>query len=117
VTWLTSTSDGPTLTAMQNQAATVDAYLSELQEDRRGWLTEVRADCLALLTGCTETMRYGMPGCRRDGGEGEVGLASQKVTGLGVGKGCIRYRRRVQMDRSLLRSMLAATAATRGPIC
>lgn len=113
---------------MRSEAATVPA-------GRRAGPAGIRADCRELLDGFTETMAYGMPGYRRDG-EIEVGFASQKqygavyllrtdvldprrdeFTGLDVGKGCLRYRREEQMDRALLRSLLAATAASHGPIC
>jgi hypothetical protein len=84
-------------------------------------------------------MRYGMPGYRRGPaaeGEGEIGFAAQKqylsfyvvrtdviavhrdrLTGLSVGKGCIRYRRPEQTDPDVVRSTLQMTAATPGPVC
>jgi hypothetical protein len=40
-----------------------------------------------------------------------------RLTGLDVGKGCIRYRRTDQIDVDVVRSILAMTASTRGPIC
>jgi hypothetical protein len=40
-----------------------------------------------------------------------------RLAGLSVGKGCIRYRRPEQMDVDVVRSVLALTAATSGPIC
>jgi hypothetical protein len=33
------------------------------------------------------------------------------------GKGCIRYRHADAIDLGLLRSLLRATAASRGPVC
>jgi hypothetical protein len=41
----------------------------------------------------------------------------ERLAGLSVGKGCVRYRRPEQMDLDVLRSILELTAATRGPIC
>ena len=80
-------------------------------------------------------MRYGMPGYSRDG-EVEVGWASQarylslyitrtdvldahrdRLTGLDVGKGCVRYRNPSDVDLGVVDAMLTATAATRGPVC
>ncbi len=84
-------------------------------------------------------MKYGMPGNWRGPvteGEGEIGFATQKqylsfyvvrtdvmaahrdrLAGLSVGKGCIRYRRPEQMDLDVVRSILQMTAATADPVC
>jgi hypothetical protein len=40
-----------------------------------------------------------------------------RLAGLSVGKGCVRYRRPEQVDWDVVRSILEMTAATRGPIC
>ncbi len=80
-------------------------------------------------------MLYGMPTYLRDG-VAEVGWASQKqhlslyvlrtdvldshrerLAGISLGKGCVRYRRADQIDFEVVRSMLEATAVTRGPVC
>ena len=51
------------LTRMQSKAISVEAYLSELPEDRRAALTAVRRAILkGLGTGYQETMAYGMIG-------------------------------------------------------
>jgi hypothetical protein len=69
-------------------------------------------------------------------GEGEIGYAAQKqylafyvvrtdvmathrerLAGLDVGKGAVRYRRPEQFDEAVVRSILEMTAATSGPIC
>ncbi len=120
---------------MQSDAPDVDAYLLEAPEDRRAVLGAIRAACGELLTGFSESMRYGMPVYLRDD-EPEVAWASQKqyialyvlrtdvmadhreaLAGLSVGKGCIRYRRPEQVDLDVVRRLLAATAATRAPVC
>lgn len=67
---------------------------------------------------------------------GEIGFASQKqyisfyvlrtdvmaahrdrLDGISVGKGCIRYRRPAQIDMDVVRSILRMTADTSGPVC
>jgi uncharacterized protein YdhG (YjbR/CyaY superfamily) len=120
---------------MRSDAGNVDDYLAELPDDRRRCLETIRAACRELLTGFEESMAYGMPSYSRDGGI-EVAYASQKgylavyilrtdvlnahrdqLAGFDVGKGCIRYRSSGQIDSSVLRSMLSATAATTGPVC
>jgi uncharacterized protein YdhG (YjbR/CyaY superfamily) len=115
----------------------VDAYLAEVAGPRTAVTRELRDLCLEHLPGFTEVMRYGMPGyVRAPDAEGEIGFAAQKqylslyvlrtdvlaahrerLAGLSVGKGCIRYRRPEQLDRAVVRSLLEMTAATRGPIC
>jgi uncharacterized protein YdhG (YjbR/CyaY superfamily) len=117
----------------------VDAYLEKVEGPRRDAVHTLRELCLSHLPGFTEGMKYGMPGYWRGPvaeGEGEIGFAAQKqylsfyvirtdvmaahrdrLAGLSVGKGCIRYRRLEQMDLDVVRSILELTAATRGPIC
>jgi len=121
---------------MSTPSSEVVRYLESVgDEDRRAALTELREACLQLLPGFTESMRYRMPGYERDG-ELELGFANQKqyislyvlrtdvmaahrdrLDGLNVGKGCIRYRRPDQMDMDVVRSILRMTASTTGPIC
>jgi uncharacterized protein YdhG (YjbR/CyaY superfamily) len=112
----------------------VEAYLDEVPADRFDSLCRLREACLELLDGFEESMDYGIPSYGRHG-EIEVGFASRKhyislyilrvdvmeahrhrLAGLDVAKGCIRYRRPEQVDMDVVRSMLAATAATLGPI-
>ncbi len=120
---------------MQSDAPDVDGYLSEVPQERAEALTQLRDDCRALLDGFDESMQYGMPTYSKDG-VAQFAFASQRqyiavyvmrrdvldqhrdqLAGLSVGKGCIRYRRPSQMDHELLRTMLAATAATTGSSC
>ena len=80
-------------------------------------------------------MDYGMASYRREG-DVEVAFASQKnyvslyilkqdvleahrdrMTGLNVGKGCIRYPPPKKVDLALVRSMLEATAASSSKVC
>ncbi len=115
----------------------VDAYLAQVTGPRADAVRALRALCLEHLPGFTEVVRYGMPGYVRDPDtEGEIGFAAQKqylsfyvvrtdvmaahrdrLEGLSVGKGCIRYRRPDQIDPDVVRSILEQTAATRGAIC
>jgi hypothetical protein len=78
-------------------------------------------------------MSYEMPAYSRDGFT-EIGWASQKryislyvlrgdvldahrgqLAHLSVGKGCIRYRNPAEVDFAVVRSILSAVAASRGP--
>jgi uncharacterized protein YdhG (YjbR/CyaY superfamily) len=115
----------------------VDAYVEQVDEGRRAAVALLRDLCRRHLVGFEEGMGYGMPGYRRAGsGEGEIGFAAQKqylsfyvtrtdvmaahrdrLAGLSVGKGCIRYRRPEQVDEDVVRSILDMTVATRGPVC
>jgi uncharacterized protein YdhG (YjbR/CyaY superfamily) len=114
---------------------TVAAYLAEAPAERQPALGLLRRLCLEELPGFDETIRYGMPSyLRRD--EVEVAFASQKayislyilrqaalnanlerLDGLSVGKGCVRFRRPEQIDPVTVRALLASTVADDGPIC
>jgi uncharacterized protein YdhG (YjbR/CyaY superfamily) len=118
---------------------TVDAYVAQVDEGRRDAVRTLRDLCRSHLEGFTEGMKYGMPGYWRgpvQSGELEIGFAAQKqylsfyvlrtdvmaahldrLGGLGLGKGCIRYRRPDQIDEAVVRSILRSTVATSGPIC
>ena len=120
---------------MRSNADDVDSYLARVPEGRRAVLTEMRDTCRSLLAGFAESMSYGMPTYSRDG-IAEISWASQKryislyvmradvldahrgqLAGLDVGKGCIRYRSLAAVDFSVVHSILAAVAASRGPVC
>jgi len=120
---------------MQSTATTVDAYIAEAPAERREALELLRRLCREELPGYDEVMVYGMPAYMRDG-EGEIAFASQKayisfyvlrraalaasadrLDGLSVGKGCIRYRRPDRIDPDVIRELLRATVADAGPIC
>ena len=119
-----------------SKAATVDEYLAEASEERRPALETLRRLCIEELAGYEESMEYGMPSYARNGAAVEVGFASQKgyislyilresvvkanahlLDGLSVGKGCIRFRRPEQIEPSVVRKLLAGSAADTGPIC
>lgn len=120
---------------MQSQTTDVDAYIAEAPAPRRQALVALRDLCRQLLTGFEESMAYGMPGYARDGVV-EVGFASQKnyislyilrqdaletqrpfLTGLSVGKGCIRYSRPDKIDFAVVEKLLVATRDSTGEVC
>jgi uncharacterized protein YdhG (YjbR/CyaY superfamily) len=94
---------------------------------------QLRRLCRERLTGWTEGMRWGMPGCP-EGADPVVAFNSQKqhiafyagptavarfadrLAGLDCGKGCIRYRRPEQMDFALIGDMLDDIRARGGPM-
>ena len=93
----------------------VDAYLEQVTGRRRDAGVRLRELGLEHLPGFTESMKYRMPGSWHGPageGEGEIGFAAQeqylsfyvvrtdvmaahreRLAGLSVGKGCVRYRR------------------------
>jgi uncharacterized protein YdhG (YjbR/CyaY superfamily) len=116
-------------------APEVTAYIDGAEAERKGTLTAIRGLCADVLDGFDETMEYGMPSYMRDG-EVEIAFANQKryislyilrqsvldahrpaLEGVNLGKGCVRYSSPRKVDLDIVRSMLEATAATRGPIC
>lgn len=109
---------------MQSQAATVDAYLSEVPPDRQEVLTKLRALCQEELPGYVESMTYGMP-CHAIDDKIVVAWASQKnyislyclktsivaanpelVKGWSCGKSCIRISRPEKVDFERVRKLL-----------
>jgi uncharacterized protein YdhG (YjbR/CyaY superfamily) len=120
---------------MQSNAREVDTYIKKAAEDRREALVKLRDLCRQVLKGYDESMLFGMP-CYLRGGEVEVGFASQRnyislyilrqdalasqraaLTGLSVGKGCIRYSKPEKIDYAVVKKMLTATRRSKGPVC
>jgi uncharacterized protein YdhG (YjbR/CyaY superfamily) len=120
---------------MKSSAADVARYIAEQPKDWQPTLKRLRTACRSQLRGYAEGMAYGMPSYAR-GGVIEVGFAKQarylslyilkqpvfeahraELTGLSLGKGCIRYRQPDQVDWGIVSSLLAATCASRDPIC
>ncbi|KOU25349.1 hypothetical protein ADK52_11985 [Streptomyces sp. WM6372] len=120
---------------VQSEASDVDGYLAEVPEERRAALTKVRQMCREELVGFSEVMAYGMPAYERDGAC-EMAFASQKqyisfylmrsdvreafeerLAGLDMGKGCLRFRRPEGIDFDLVRDLLKAIAARPGETC
>jgi uncharacterized protein YdhG (YjbR/CyaY superfamily) len=121
--------------AVREDARDVDHYLAGLPETRQAALIRLRTMCREELTGFAEELQYGMP-CYVRAGVVEAGFASQKryisiyilrtdvvkghaeaLAGQDTGKGCLRYRNPQSIDFDLVRSLLAATAASTGPVC
>ena len=120
---------------MDSDADSVGNYLARVPVDRRAVLSELRQTCRPLLVGFDEAMRYGMPTYSCDG-IAEIAWASQKryislyvmradvldayrerLAGLDVGKGCIRYPNPAAVNFTVVGSILADVAASRGPVC
>ena len=120
---------------MKSEAKDVATYIDESPADRREALLKLRRLCREVLTGFDEIMAYGGP-CYARKGKVEVGFASQKhfiglyilrqdaletqrpnLTGLSVGKGCIRYSRPEKIDYAVVERLLVATRDSTGDIC
>ncbi|MBL8096457.1 MAG: DUF1801 domain-containing protein, partial [Anaerolineales bacterium] len=120
---------------MQSNAKDINAYLKQVPDERRATLDRLRKLCKASLKGYEESMAYGMP-CYSRKGIVEVAFASQRqyislyilrkevldahrerLKGISLGKGCIRYTRPDKIDFDVVKDMLAATTANNGPIC
>ena len=121
---------------MQSDRKTVDDYMKDVPEERRGALEELRKLCLEILDGYEESMQYGMPSYNQKGQDVEVAFASQKqyislyilkqevldkfrdsLKGLSLGKGCIRYRKPEQIDFQLVRTLLTENRQSNSEIC
>ena len=116
---------------VQSRAATVDAWLEEVDPVRRPYFAQVRALALKHLGAETEAMRWGGPTYTRPGDEtATFAFQSQKaylalyispalqeryVGRLGTkdtGKSCLRYRRGEQIPMDVIDLILADTAAS-----
>jgi uncharacterized protein YdhG (YjbR/CyaY superfamily) len=115
---------------VRSDAPTVDAYLAEVPENRRGKLRLIRQLCRRHLSDHDEAMQWGMPVYRRGGKaefawasqaryislyimkEGVVAATAERLTGLDIGKGCLRLRPSDEIDTDLVRDLLIATAAS-----
>ena len=121
---------------MQSKSETVTAYLQEVPEKRKAALAQLRQLCMKKLVGYEESMAYGMPSYKKQGGEVEVAFASQKnyislyilkeevldkyradLTHLNLGKGCVRYRQPQQIDFELVAQLLEESYQSDSEIC
>lgn len=121
---------------MQSKAKSVDGYLKEVPEDRIESLRRLRTLCLEILDGYEESMEYGMPSYKIPDGEVEVAFASQKnyislyilkeevlnkyrqdLSGLSLGKGCIRYTKPEKIDYQVVEQLLTESRESDSPIC
>jgi uncharacterized protein YdhG (YjbR/CyaY superfamily) len=120
---------------VRSRASSVEEYVAEAPAERREALALLRRLCREELAGFDEEVRHGMPCYLRDDVV-EVAFASQKayisfyalrraaleanserLSGLSVGKGCIRFRRPEQIDAALIRALLRSTTSDTGPVC
>ena len=122
-----------------NNFAVTLALLAGTRENLRGWqwryLDRLYHFDLLTLKGYVESIQYSMPSYAR-GGVVEVAFASQKryislyimnqevlnrhrdrLEGLSVGKGCIRFTRVEQIDFPLVETLLRETRTSGGSIC
>lgn len=117
---------------VQSSAPTVDAYLAEVEPERRNVVRWLRDACRARLIGWEERMQWGMPGYGPPGSDALISFNSQKgyisvyigkptidayksqVKGASFGKGCIRYPDPERIDFDLLGAMLSASYKTKG---
>ena len=121
---------------MQSKAISVDDYMQEVPVARRDSLMQLRKLCLEILDDYEESMAYGMPSYKQIDGEVEVAFASQKnyialyvlkedvlnkyresLTGLNVGKGCIRYPKPEKIDFSIVEQLLTESYQSDSEIC
>lgn len=104
----------------------IDAYLENLEPDRRTALAELRSQILETVPGVVETMRYRMPMYEYAGGV-LCAFASQKnymslymdtevverhrkeLDSLSIGKSCIRFRKLDELPLDTVELMLLET--------
>jgi len=117
---------------VKSDVTTVEAYLDEVPAVRRPALHEVRRLARELLTDHEERMQYGMAYARN--GTVDFAFASQskyislyvmkqdvvaahaeQLTGMDIGKGCIRFRSAEQINLDLVASLLRATHESAEP--
>lgn len=120
---------------VQSKALTVDAFLDEVSEDRRPVLERFRQLCLQELTGWDEVMAYGMPGYGPPGaatpmlsfngqkqyialyaGRGAIQQMGDRLKGLDLGGGCIRFRKIADIDFELVRDILKDVRTRKGAV-
>lgn len=113
---------------VKSNAATVDAYLQEMPEDRRAAISTLREMILEVAPSAQEWMKYGMAYYDLDGPL--FALASQKnyislyvppqyltdeyrarLGKTSLGKGCIRFTRLSNLNLDAVRTMLADAVA------
>jgi uncharacterized protein YdhG (YjbR/CyaY superfamily) len=112
---------------VQSRAASVEAYISQSSPDRAPLLARIRGLALEVLLDHEERMQWGMPVYAR-GDAISFGFAEQKryvslyfvnpsglrkntaaLTGLSVGKNCVRLRGSSTVDWLLLERLLVDT--------
>ena len=114
---------------MPTTYADVDTYIDLLDESRQSSLQQLRRIILEAVPGAEETIQYNMPYYNYHGMH--CAFASQKnymsfyllngeiveknrhlLTGLSVGKGCIRFKDISKLPEPTIRAMLREAALT-----
>jgi hypothetical protein len=113
----------------------VSTFLESVPEERRGTLVALRDLCgetsrrlkSRWITGCRLTSETGrskspLPARRTTSrytfsDRDVLDTHRDRLAGVTYGKGCIRYTSPAKVDLGVVKSMLEATAASRGPIC
>ena len=107
----------------KSNAATVAAYLKEVDAARRPTLVKLRKLIREILPSSTEMMGWGLPTYQKNGkmvtafasqknyiafypGETAIKAHKKALAGISCGKGCIRYSRPEKIDFAVVRSML-----------
>ncbi|MDO9335210.1 MAG: DUF1801 domain-containing protein [Caulobacter sp.] len=123
---------------VQSSAATVDAFMQEVEPDRLPYIQGLRDACQKVLTGWEERMEYGMPAYGPPG-ERDIGVAFNNqlrhvafyagqtaiekfqaelaVPGIDCGKGCVRYKNPKKIDFEVVEAMLRDIHARREAMC
>ena len=115
---------------MSGKTQEVDEYLENLVSERRAALTKLRSLVFEVAPDAVETMKYRMP--TYEYGNGVLcAFASQKhyvslymdtdivenyreeLTGLSIGKSCIRFRKLDQLPLDTIKRMLEETVQIR----
>ena len=120
---------------MQSKAATIAEYFEELPPERRAALSELRALIHRVAPRTVEAMQYGLPSfgdlCAMASQKNHMALyicesdiVKAHFTQLGkvsCGKGCIRFKRLVDLNLSAVESILREVLKRRkqgiGPGC
>jgi uncharacterized protein YdhG (YjbR/CyaY superfamily) len=115
---------------MSETTPQVDAYLEKLEPDRRTALAQLRSLILETVPGAVEGMKYRMPTYEYEGGV-LCAFASQKrymsmylapeivekhraeLSGLDVGKSCVRFRKLEKLPLDTVRVILEETIQKR----
>lgn len=118
---------------MSKEMRNVDEYLENLAVDRKSALTELRELILTTVPEAAETLKYRMP-TYEYADEVLCAFASQKhymslymdtelvelhrqeLTGLDVGKSCIRFRKLEKLPPDIVRTILLETVEKRGEL-
>lgn len=112
---------------VKSNAATVPAFLKEVDAARRPVLTKFRKLVREMLPSSEESMVYGLPTYWKNGkmvtgfsaqknyiafyaGQTAIQAHKKQLAGISCGMGCIRYTKPEKIDFDVVRSLLANIA-------